>query len=178
MRERDALVVAPQEAEEVLREIVLVELRERSHDPEIERDVAALRRDEDVPGMHVGVEEAVAEHLHEKNLDAGARELLDVDALLAQRRHLVDGRAVHALHDHHFFGAEVPVDLGDEQQRRAFEIAPELARVRRFAQEIELVLEVFLELAHDGVRLATACLRPSGARRTTPPRAAAPHRCR
>ena len=34
--------------------------------------------------MHVGVEEAVAEHLGEEDLDAGARERRDVDALLPQ----------------------------------------------------------------------------------------------
>ena len=34
--------------------------------------------------MHVGVEEAVAEHLREEDLHAGAREPRDVDALLAQ----------------------------------------------------------------------------------------------
>ena len=102
--------------------------------------------------MHVGVEEAVAEHLREEDLDAGARELRDVDALLAQRRDLVHRRAVHALHHHHFFGAVVPVDLGHEQQRRALEVAPQLARVRRLAHQVELVLEVLRELGDDLVR--------------------------
>ena len=37
-------------------------------------------RDEDVAGMHVGVEVAVAEHLREEDLDARAREALAVDA--------------------------------------------------------------------------------------------------
>ena len=41
---------------------------------------ARIGRDEDVAGMHVGVEVAVAEHLREEDLDAGAREALEVDA--------------------------------------------------------------------------------------------------
>ena len=40
----------------------------------------AVGGDEDVARMHVGVEEAVAEHLREEDLDAGARQALDVDA--------------------------------------------------------------------------------------------------
>ena len=39
--------------------------------------------------MHVGVEEAVAEHLGEEDLDAGARQLLEVDA---RRAHALDLR--------------------------------------------------------------------------------------
>jgi hypothetical protein len=35
---------------------------------------------QDVARVHVGVEEAVAEHLGEEDLDAGARERLQVDA--------------------------------------------------------------------------------------------------
>ena len=102
--------------------------------------------------MHVGVKKTVAEHLREEDFDAGARQPRDVDALLAQCGDLVHGRAVHALHHHHVLGAVVPVHLRHEQQRRAFEIAPQLARVRGFAHEIELVLEVLLEFRDDRVR--------------------------
>ena len=83
MRLRDAAVVAAEEGEEVLREVVLVDLGERAHDAEVERDVASVVGDEDVARVHVGVEEAVAEHLREEDLDAGARERRDVDALLS-----------------------------------------------------------------------------------------------
>ena len=83
---RDAAVVAPKERQEILREIALVLLGQRAHDAEVQRDVlAAVRRvdgDENVARVHVGVKEAVAKHLGEKDLDAGARQPLDVDALL------------------------------------------------------------------------------------------------
>ena len=84
VRGRDAVVVAAEEGEEILREIALVLLGERAHDPEIDGDVLAVVRridgDEDVPRMHVGVEVGVAEHLREEELDAGARQPLQVDA--------------------------------------------------------------------------------------------------
>ena len=91
VRGRDAAVVAAEEREEVLREVALVAVGQRAHDAEVERDVLAeVRRvdgDEDVARVHVGVEVAVAEHLREEDLDAGAREPLEVDA---GARQLVD----------------------------------------------------------------------------------------
>ncbi len=101
VRLRDAPVVAVEERDEVLREVVAIPVAERAHDAEVERDVAPVRRDEDVAGVHVGVEEPVAERLAEEDLDAGAGELRDVDALCAERGDLADRGAVHALHRHH-----------------------------------------------------------------------------
>src|SRR6266705_210836 len=83
VRLRHAPVVALEKSEEILREVLLVDLGERAHDAEVERDVAAFGRDQDVSRVHVGVEEAVAEHLGEENLDSGASELRDVHTLPA-----------------------------------------------------------------------------------------------
>src|SRR5204862_4458367 len=74
MRSRHAGVIASEKTEEVLREILLVHLGERAHDAEVERDIAALGRHQDVSRMHVRVKETVAEHLSEEDLDASARE--------------------------------------------------------------------------------------------------------
>ena len=64
---------------------------------------AGVDRDEDVARVHVGVEEAVAEHLREEDLDAGARELRSMSMpACASSSTLPDRHAVHALHDHHF----------------------------------------------------------------------------
>ena len=115
-----ALVVAPEEGEEVLRQVVLVELGQRADDAEVERDVAAegcrLDADLDVARVHVGVEEAVAEHLREEDRHAVARQLLDVDAGLAQALDLADRHAVHALHHDHVVLAQVPDHLGHQHQ--------------------------------------------------------------
>ncbi len=113
---RHAPVVAPEEGEEVLRQVILVHLGERAHDAEIQRDVTPVRRDEDVAGMHVGMEETVAEHLGEEDLDAGARQFRNIDALLAQSFDLAYRRAAHALHHHDLAAAEVPEDLRHPQE--------------------------------------------------------------
>ena len=44
--------------------------------------------------------------------------------------------------------APVPVDLGNDQQPAVGEVAPQLARVRRLAQQVELVADGLLELRH------------------------------
>ena len=111
MRSRHAGVIASEKTEEVLREILLVHLGERAHDAEVERDIAALGRHQDVSRMHVRVEETVSEHLSEKDLDARARELRDVHALPAQLVHLAHRSALHPLHRHDGARAEVPVHL-------------------------------------------------------------------
>jgi len=69
----DAPVVAAEEGEEILREVVLVDRGQRAHDAEIERDVLAVRGNQDIARVHVGMEEAVAKHLRKKNLDPRAR---------------------------------------------------------------------------------------------------------
>ena len=117
MRPRHAGVIAPEETEEVLREILLVDLGEGPHDAEVERDVAAIGRHQDVSRMHVRMKEAVAEHLGEKDLDSRARELRNVHALPAQLVHLANRRAVHPLHRHDGARAEVPIHLRHGKER-------------------------------------------------------------
>ncbi len=110
--------------------------------------------------MHVGVEEAVAEHLREKDLHAGARQSGNIDPFFFQSSDLRDLRAVHALHHHDPLRAQVPVHLGHEQEAGAQEIAPQLAGVRRLAQQIELLLQVMLELRDHLPRLEAPRLGP------------------
>src|SRR5579863_3441679 len=66
-----AAVVAVEDREEVLRQVVLVARIERADDAEVDGRVARvlriLRQHEDVPRVHVGVEEIVAEHLGEED---------------------------------------------------------------------------------------------------------------
>src|SRR5205814_10038954 len=95
-----------------------------------------------------GVEEAVAEHLREKDLDAGAGEAGDVDVVFAQSIELVDRYARHPLHHHDVTAAPIPVHLRYQQQRRVQKIAPELRAISRLASEIELTVDGLLELGH------------------------------
>ena len=160
MRLGDPPVVPPKERQKILREVVLVGLGQRSHDAEIERDVTPVGTDHDVSGVHVGVEEAVAKHLREKNLDPGARQHGDIDSLVAQRPDLGDRRAVHALHHQHLGMAPVPVHLGHDQQCRVTEVAPKLASTRRLAQQIEFIVQVLAEFADDFARLEPFAIGP------------------
>jgi len=111
-----ALVVAVKEGDEVLGEVVLVDLGQRADDAEVQGDVAPecgrVQADLDVARVHVGVEEAVAEHLGEEDGDAVAGQLLDVDSSIAQTLDLADGHALHALHHHDGGRAVVPDHLG------------------------------------------------------------------
>ncbi len=162
----DALVIALEEGQEILRQIVLVDIGQGADDAEVQRDVAAAVRpfggDENVAGMHVGVEEAVAEHLGEKYFDAGAGQARDVHAFGAQRIDLRNRRAVHALHDHHAGGAPVPIHLGQDQQVGALEIAPQLRAVGRLAHQVQFVVQILVELGHHLARLQAPAVGPEG----------------
>ena len=96
-----------------------------------------------------------------KKISTPARASFGMSMPCARRRSTwLTGRAVHALHHHHVVGAVVPVHLGHEEQRRAVEVAPELARVRRLAHEVELVVEVLVELGDHLVRPQALAVRP------------------
>ena len=156
----DAPVVAAEEGEEVLGQVALVGRAQRAHDAEVDRDVVALRGDEDVPRMHVGVEEAVAEHLREEDLDTVLGDPLEVDAGGAHRRQVADRDAADALHDHHVAVGQRPVHLGDVEQLAALEGAAQLRGVGRLAQQVELVEEDPFRLGHHLDRAQAACILP------------------
>ena len=76
-----ALIVAGDEAVEDLGEEAALLRPEPAHDAEVDRDQLAVVVDEQVAGMHVGVEEAVAQRVAQEGLDHGAGERLEVEAL-------------------------------------------------------------------------------------------------
>ncbi len=94
------------------------------------------------------MEEAVAEHLRKEDLHAALGQQLHVDAVLLQRRHVGDGNAVDALHHQHGFATVVGIDLRHVQHRAIFKVTAQLNGVGRFAQQIQLVDQRFLVVAH------------------------------
>ena len=121
----------------------------------------AVDGDEDVARVHVGVEEAVAEHLREEDLDAGARQPLDVDAGLAQAVDLADRDAVHALHDHHVACRSSP------NTPRARAAAASAAKLRRSCEQLAASrirssssCERLVELGDDLARLQALAVGP------------------
>src|SRR5690606_24104473 len=153
VQRRDAPVVAAEEREEILGEIMLILVAQRADDAEVDRDVAGTLRvrdvDEDVPRMHVRMEEVVAEHLREEDLDAVLGEQTDVRAARLEERDVADRDAVDALHRQHVGPAIVPVDLRHVELVRVREIALQLRRVRGLAQQVDLVHQRLLELLDD-----------------------------
>nr|GFD13108.1 hypothetical protein [Tanacetum cinerariifolium] len=77
-----------------------------AHDAAVDGNVLRIPRrngaDEDVAGVHVGVEKAVAEHLGEEQLHATFGEFLHVGALIGQGRQIGDLNPVDALHHQYF----------------------------------------------------------------------------
>ena len=102
-----------------------------------------LVADEYVARMHIGMEEAVAEHLGEEDLDAPLRQQLHIGALGLQRLHIGHRDTVNALHYHHAFAAVVGVHLRHVQHRAVFEITPQLNSVGGFPQQVQLIQQRF-----------------------------------
>ncbi len=142
---RHLAVVALEEGHQVARQVILVFRCEAADDAEVHCDVLRVPRllgaDEDVAGVHVCMEEAVAEDLGEENLHAAFGELLHVGALFGQPGHVGDRHAVDALHHQYLRAAVIPVDLRHVEQRRILEVAPELAGVGGLAQQVEFVVD-------------------------------------
>jgi len=156
----DLAVVALEEGHQVARQVVLILGRQAADDAEVHRDVLRAPRlmaaDEDVAGVHVGMEEAVAKHLGEEDLHAALGELAHIGVLPRQPGHVGHRDAVDALHHQHLRAAIVPVDLRHVEQRRAFEIALELAGVGRFAQQVQLVVDGLGVVVDDFHQVQTA----------------------
>ena len=66
-------VVALEEGQKILSQIALVDIIERADNTEVKRNVAAIVCHQDVARVHIGMEEAVAEHLRKENLYACTR---------------------------------------------------------------------------------------------------------
>ena len=73
-------VVALEKGQKVLCQIILIDIIQCANNAEIECDIAAIMGHQNIARMHVGVKEAVTEHLGEENLHAGTRQTIKVDA--------------------------------------------------------------------------------------------------
>ena len=56
---------------------------------------------------------------------------------------------MYTLHHDDIGGAVVPVHLWHLEQRRVLEVAPQLIGISGFADEVELVMQIVVELADD-----------------------------
>ncbi len=159
-----APVVAIEDRQKVLCQVMLVPRIERTHDAEVHGRIAwvfrIVDRDEDISRVHVGVKEVMAEHLGEKYLHPVLGQPADVGAGGPQPGHVADGHAVYALHDHDVQAAIIPIHLGHVQQVRPLEITLQLRGVRRLAHQIQLIENRLFVLGHDLARTQAAPFAP------------------
>ena len=149
---RQARIVLLEEGQQRLAQVVMVALVEYSHDAEIHGGVAGVLRiadvHEHVSGMHVGMEEAVPEHLGEKDLHAPGGQLRNVHAGVLERLHVPDGGAVYALHDQHVRSTVVPVHGRHVDDVGAGKAALQARGVGPLAGQVQFVAEralIFLD---------------------------------
>ncbi len=106
----DAAVVARDEAQQNFGEEAPLLQPKPAHDAEIDRDQPAGIVEKQIAGMHVGMEEAVAQRVAQETLDHLAAEVGQVDLRLRQARMVVQRDAVDPLHRQHVVGGAVPID--------------------------------------------------------------------
>ena len=104
-----AVIVAGDEAVEDLREKAPFLRAEPAHDAEIDRHQLAVVVDEQVAGMHVGVEEAVAQRVAQEGLDHRAAERLEVEALGFEPGAVGERRRLDPFEREHVARGAVPV---------------------------------------------------------------------
>ena len=75
------MIIAGDEAEQDLGQEAPLLRAEPAHDAEVDRHQPAVVVDEQIAGMHVGVEEAVAQRMAQEVLDHRAAERRQVEAL-------------------------------------------------------------------------------------------------
>ena len=169
MRGGHPLVVAVEKRQEIHRQIVLVVVGQAADDAKIQRDIAPVRRHQDIAGVHVGMEKPVTKHLGEKNLHAKAAQLLQIHPGLAQAVDLPHRNAVHPRQRQHVAGAGVPEHFRHDQHRRVGKIAAQLRGIAGLVHQVQLVVQVFVELGHHFARAQTLAvhqqaLGPAGQR--------------
>ncbi|MNG66468.1 hypothetical protein D3C79_247570 [compost metagenome] len=111
-----------------------------------------LIADKNITGMHVRMEEAIAEHLGKEHLNPAFGQQFHVGALLFQRWNIRNRNSVDALHDQHAFAAVIGVNLRHIQHRATVEIASQLDGVGRFTQQVQLVQQGLFIFAHHFTR--------------------------
>ncbi len=160
MQLRHPVVVPLKEGKEVLRQIALVFRIQTAHDAEIHGDVSAVIGHEDVAGMHVGVKEVVLERLGEEDLHPPFRKPLQFDAGRLDGLDIGNGDPGDTFHHQDVAPDVWPVNLGDVDQRRVFEIAPQQGSVGSFPQHVQLIEDGFFVLLHHLHRSQPFPLRP------------------
>ena len=134
----DAAVVAGDEAEQDFGEEAPLLGTEPAHDAEIDRDQPAGIIQEQVAGMHVGVEKAVAQRMAQKALDHLAAEIGQVDLRLFQPGMVAERNAVDPFHGQDVVRGAVPVHRRDAKIRIVPGVLGHFGHRRGFQPQVHL----------------------------------------
>ena len=113
----DAPVVARDEAVEDLGEKAPFLLAEAAGNAEVDGNDAAAGFHEEIAGMHVGVEETVAQRVAQERLDQRRGDRLEVVAGIAQARDIGHLDALDPVHGDDVAPGALPVDRGNAEAR-------------------------------------------------------------
>ena len=94
------------------------------------------------------MEKAVAKHLGKKHLHAIGGQHAGIYPQRLQALYLINRHALHALHHNHVLGAKIPIHFRNQYQRVAGCVAAQLGGIARFAHQVQLVVQVFVEFFH------------------------------
>ncbi len=132
----DAAIVAVEERDQHVGEKVTRGAVEPPHDAEIDRDQRAVRIDEQIARMQVGVEETVAEHLIEEVRGGARQKVAQVEARRQQSGAIVDAKPADPLQRQHGARGPRPIDPRHAETVVAREIRAQFVRGGGFEAQI------------------------------------------
>ena len=156
MHLRHAQVIAADEAQKNFGEEAPLLHAEPAHDAEIDGDEPALRIHEQVAGMHVGVEIAVADGVAQEGLDHRAPERHPVEARRLDCRQIVEADAVDPGGGEHVAGGQVPFRLRHAEIRIVLGVLRQLRDGGGLEPQIHLDGDGAGQRLHDLQRLEAA----------------------
>ena len=133
-----AMIVAGDEAVQDLGEVQPFLDAEPAHDAEVDGDEPPLVVDEQIPRMHVGMKEAVAQRVAQEGLDQRARKLRQIEALGDKPRAVRQRRGIDPFQRQDLFGSAVPIHRRHTKIRIVFGVLGHFRERRRFQAEIHL----------------------------------------
>ena len=134
----DAAVIAGDEAEQNFREETALLEAQTAHYAEIDGAEAAIFVDEQIAGVHIGVEKAVAQGLAQEGLDDGAAKGDAVMAFGDDGIDIVQRGAVDPFHGENFTRGQIPIDGGDAEIRVVAGVFRHFGQSGGFETEIHL----------------------------------------
>ena len=149
VRLHQAAEVLPDEGNEGVGEKALLVLGDAAHDPEVHDADPPVRKDEEIPGVRIGVEKTVLEHHLVGDLDPLPGDVREIEPRFLETPHVVDPDPGDPLQNEHSQRRKLPKDGRDVRVRALVKMEPEPGGVLPFQDEVHLLPDAPRELVHD-----------------------------